>query len=170
MNGLGATGESQSDANEPIHILDTPPKNLRYRKRLGTLFEYLFKTCTYGLLLVVFYLIADTFLDGMNWLSLEFLDRFTSRLPSRSGIKAALYGSLWLIVTTALFAVPIGVSAGIYLQELMPESKLKTLISLNIQNLAGVPSIVYGILGLGLFVRLLCLDRSILAGASHLRC
>ena len=97
---------------------------------------------------MILYLIGDTFVDGWKWINVDFLDEFVSRFPSRSGIKAALYGTFLWIGTTAFFVVPVGVCAGIYLQELMPESKLKIFVSLNIKNLAGVPSIVFGILGL----------------------
>ena len=73
--------------------------------------------------------------------------------------------SVWLIVLTTLFSVPIGVGAAVYLEEYAKASRWRNLVQLNIANLAGVPSIVYGILGLGLFVRALALERSILAGA-----
>lgn len=93
-----------------------------------------------------------------------FFGNYVSRLPSRAGIKAALYGSVWLMGLTALFSVPIGVGAAIYLQEFAPKNRLKTFIEANIANLAGVPSVVYGILGLGVFVQFMHLGRSLLAG------
>lgn len=102
---------------------------------------------------------------GWHSLSWEFIDSFPSRFADKSGIKAALVGSLYLICLTALFSVPIGVGAAIYLEEYAPPSRWRTLVQLNIANLAGVPSIVYGILGLGLFVRLMQLNRSLMAGA-----
>lgn len=156
---------ADSETNAEIHVLDLPPENLKRRKQIAKLFEILFKGATFSLIGVLIYLVGDVLVDGWKWLSLDFLESFASRFPSKSGIKAALFGSAWLISLTALFSVPIGIGAGIYLQELMQESKLKNFISLNIQNLAGVPSIVYGLLGLGLFVRYLGFDRSILSGA-----
>lgn len=93
-----------------------------------------------------------------------FLTSYTSRFPARAGIKAALYGSVWLMGLTALFSFPVGVGAAIYLQELAPRNRLSTFIEANIANLAGVPSVVYGILGLGVFVRFMGLGDSLLAG------
>ena len=90
---------------------------------------------------------------------------YPSRFPEKAGILPALVSSLWLIGLTTLFSVPIGVGAAVYLEEYAPASRWRSLVQLNIANLAGVPSIVYGILGLGLFVRALTLQRSILAGA-----
>ena len=90
---------------------------------------------------------------------------YPSLYPEEAGIMPALVSSLWLIVLTALFSVPIGVGAALYLEEYASASRWRSLVQLNIANLAGVPSIVYGILGLGLFVRTFALQRSILAGA-----
>ena len=156
------TGEPSDGQLHPLYDV---PSNLKRRKITARVFEHLFKFSTYGLIAILLYLIGDVLADGWKWLSLEFLDNFASRYPSRSGIKAALFGSLWLISLTALFSIPVGVAAGIYLEELMAKSRLNKFITLNIQNLAGVPSIVYGILGLGLFVRFFNFDRSILSGA-----
>src|SRR5262249_47504010 len=93
------------------------------------------------------------------------LSKGPSRFPEEAGILPALVSSTWLIVLTALISVPIGVGAAVYLEEYAKSSWWRDLVQLNIANLAGVPSIVYGILGLGLFVRTLALQRSILAGA-----
>ena len=115
--------------------------------------------------LLLFLLLWDVFTRGLPWLSWDFLTSFPSRFPERAGIKSALFGSIWLILLTAAFAVPIGVGAAIYLEEYAPKNRLTKIIEINISNLAGVPSIVYGILGLTLFVRTLLLGRSLLAGA-----
>jgi len=95
----------------------------------------------------------------------DIIAAFPSRFPSKAGLKSALAGSLWLILFTALFAIPIGVSAAVYLEEYAPKNRLSRFIEVNIANLAGVPSIVYGILGLVVFVRGIQLGRSVLAGA-----
>ena len=87
-------------------------------------------------------------------LSTKFLTSYDSRHPREAGILAALWGSLWLIVLVALFSVPIGVGSAIYLEEYSNESQIKRIIQVNLSNLAGVPSIVYGILGLTAFVRM----------------
>ncbi|MEM7234785.1 MAG: phosphate ABC transporter permease PstA [Planctomycetota bacterium] len=103
--------------------------------------------------------------EGVGWLDWQFLTSFPSRKIELAGIKSALMGTLWLISFTALIAVPIGIAAAIYLEEYAQPSRLNTLIEVNIANLAGVPSIVYGILGLAVFVRGFELGRSVLAGA-----
>src|SRR5690606_28259741 len=99
-------------------------------------------------------LLVTVLLDGAGRLSWDFLNGFASRLPERAGIKAALYGSLWMMTFTALIAVPLGIGAAIYLEEFAPRNWLTKVIETNINNLAGVPSIIYGLLGLAIFVRL----------------
>ena len=94
----------------------------------------------------------------------QFLGNFVSRFPARAGIKAALYGTMWLMGLTALFSFPVGVGAAVYLEEFAPKNRLTNLIEANIANLAGVPSVVYGILGLGVFVRFFAMGPSLLAG------
>lgn len=93
-----------------------------------------------------------------------FFSNFVSRFPARAGIKAALYGSVWLMGLTALFSFPIGVGAALYLEEFAPRNRLTNFVEANIANLAGVPSVVYGILGLGVFVRFMGMGPSLLAG------
>ena len=94
-----------------------------------------------------------------------FLTNHDSRLPARTGIRAALVGSAYLMVLTALFTFPIGVGAAIYLEEFAPRNRVTNFVEANISNLAGVPSVVYGLLGLGIFARFLRLGPSLLAGA-----
>ncbi|MEQ8853777.1 phosphate ABC transporter permease PstA [Gimesia sp.] len=120
---------------------------------------------TISCVLVLLVLIWNIILQGKSWLSWDFIESLPSRFPEKAGIKTALWGSIWLICLTALFSVPLGVGAAVYLEEYAPRSRWRKLIQLNIANLAGVPSIVYGILGLGLFVRTLAFERSVLSGA-----
>jgi phosphate transport system permease protein len=94
-----------------------------------------------------------------------FLSNYVSRLPARAGIKAALVGSAYLMALTALFCFPIGVGAAIYLEEFAPRNRVTNFVESNIANLAGVPSVVYGLLGLGIFARFLRMGPSLLAGA-----
>jgi phosphate transport system permease protein len=94
-----------------------------------------------------------------------FLSSYVSRLPARAGIRAALVGSAWLMVLTALFCFPVGVGAAVYLEEFAPRNRVTTFVEANIANLAGVPSVVYGLLGLGIFARFLRMGPSLLAGA-----
>ena len=110
-------------------------------------------------------LLVDVARDGAGRLSGEFLTRLDSRLPSRAGIKPALVGTLWLMGLVALISFPLGVGAAIYLEEFAPRNRLTTFIELSVANLAGVPSIVYGLLGLAVFVRFIELGRSVMAGA-----
>ncbi len=116
-------------------------------------------------LLVLVTLLVDVFLKGLPWLDLAFLDSYPSRIPERAGIKSALVGSLWVMGLTALLAVPVGVASAVFLEEYAPRGWFFRAIQVNIANLAGVPSVLYGILGLALFVRFFGLGRSLLAGS-----
>lgn len=119
-------------------------------------------------LVVLGVLLFDVASDGSGRLSWQFLTSFPSRRPEAAGIYAALIGSIFVISLTALIAVPIGVGAAVYLEEYGGRGKWARLIEINIANLAGVPSIIYGLLGLALFVRALAFGRSVLAGAATL--
>ena len=114
-------------------------------------------------------LIADALVDGLPRIDWKFLTSFPSRKPAQAGIFSALVGSVYLITLTAVVAVPIGVAAAVYLEEYTNQSsRLSRIIEVNVANLAGVPSIIYGLLGLELFVRAMRLERSLLAGAMTL--
>ncbi len=113
-------------------------------------------------------LIWDVWRDGAGRLSWEFLTGFPSRRAEQAGIWHALTGSVLVILVTAALAVPVGVAAAIYLEEYGSRSLAARLIEINITNLAAVPSIIYGLFGLGLLVRALGLGRSVLAGGATL--
>jgi phosphate transport system permease protein len=113
-------------------------------------------------------LIADVWADGAGRLSWSFLTGYPSRRAEDAGIFHALSGSIFVILVTGVLAVPIGVASAIYLEEYGRRNFLARLIEINITNLAAVPSIIYGLLGLGLFVRAMGMGRSVLAGASTL--
>ena len=113
-------------------------------------------------------LIFDVLRDGAGRLSWDFIRGYPSRRASVAGIWHALTGSIFVIMVTATLSVPIGVAAAIYLEEYGTRSRVARLIEINITNLAAVPSIIYGLLGLGLFVRMLGLGRSVLAGGATL--
>jgi phosphate transport system permease protein len=119
-------------------------------------------------ILLLLLLFAETLGDALPRLSWDFLTGFPSRRAAQAGILPALTGSLYLMLLTAGLAIPVGVGAAIYLEEYAGESRLASLIELNIANLAGVPSIIYGLLGLEVFVRVMGLGRSLLAGAATL--
>ena len=117
-------------------------------------------------------LVVDVLLDGAarlfhlpTILDTGFLDSFASRFPDRAGVKAAVVGTLYMMVLTAAIAFPLAVGAAVYLEEYARRNWFARLVQVNIANLAGVPSIVYGLLGLQIFVRAMGLDRSLLAGA-----
>jgi len=135
------------------------------RHRMGRALRALFLATTWAGVVLLALLLGEVFWDGIGWLDLQFLTSFPSRFPERAGIQAALWGTIWLIGLTALFSIPVGLGAAIYLEEYARRNWINTVIEINISNLAGTPSIVYGILGLALFVRGLALGRSLLAGA-----
>lgn len=140
-------------------------RRLLLRRSLGRMFLAICIAATFFGIAVLVLLLVSVTRDGIDRLSWDFINSFPSRFPERAGIKAALFGTLWLMGFTALFAVPIGVGAAIYLEEFAPRNWLTRIIETNINNLAGVPSIVYGILGLAIFVRAMDLGRSVLAGS-----
>lgn len=135
------------------------------RKRKAVIFRTLclgFTALSGGLLCVLLFHIARS---GMGVLDLQFLNSFPSRFSDQAGIKSAIWGTLWFIGLTALTAIPLGVTSALYLEEFAPKNRWVGILEINIANLAGIPSIVYGILGLVLFVRTLGLGRSVLAGS-----
>lgn len=105
------------------------------------------------------------FSGGTNWLTWDFFNSFDSRFADRAGAKAAIVGTLYTISLTIVFAFPIGVAAAIYLEEYARDNWFSRIVEINISNLAAVPSIIYGLLGLQVFARWLFLGRSILTGA-----
>jgi phosphate transport system permease protein len=113
-------------------------------------------------------LVADVVSDGGDRLNWQFLTSIPSRRAGEAGIYNALIGSLFIIALTGAIALPIGVAAAIYLEEYGGTSRVARLIEINISNLAAVPSIIYGLLGLGLFVRAMRMERSVMAGAATL--
>ena len=113
-------------------------------------------------------LIVDVIRDGLGRLSPDFITGYPSRRASQAGLLPALTGSVYVILLTALLALPVGVAAAIYLEEYGRRNFAARAIELNITNLAAVPSIIYGLLGLGLFVRMMGMGRSVMAGAATL--
>jgi phosphate transport system permease protein len=116
-------------------------------------------------------LVVEIFSSGWARLASDpvaFVTSYVSRFPTRAGVKAAVYGSAWLMALTFAFSFPVGVGCALYLEEFAPKNKLTNLIDANISNLAGVPSVVYGILGLGVFVRFAGWGPTVLAGGMTL--
>ena len=138
---------------------------LARRKMIGGTFYIVFLAAVMVSIASLFVLLAQTAVEGIPWLDFDFLTSYMSRKPELAGIKAAVMGTIVTIVFTALFTVPVGVGAAIYLEEYAPKNRLTQIIEINISNLAGVPSVVYGLLGLGVFVQLMSLGKVVLAGA-----
>jgi phosphate transport system permease protein len=137
---------------------------LRARARIGIVFKLATLAATLVGVVVLAILLVDTIMDGGGQLSGDFLRNNPSYLASRSGLEPALWGTIWMMLITAVVSFPLGVGTAIWLEEYAPDNRLRRIIQTNIANLAGVPSIVYGILGLAVFVRAFALGRSILAG------
>jgi phosphate transport system permease protein len=138
------------------------------RHALDWVFAVLVFIATIIGLVVLAVLLMDVGADGIPRLSREFITSFPSSFPENAGIYPALLGSLFLLLLIAIFSVPLGVGAAIYLEEYAPDTWLTRTIEVNISNLAGVPSVIYGLLGLALFVNLLAPitgGKSVLSGA-----
>lgn len=132
------------------------------------LFQYWGILCTLlGLVLLTIF-IGNILVEGIGRIDWDFMNNLPSRRPGKAGIYTAMMGSVWILLLTALIAFPLGVASAIYLEEYGTKSRLNNLLEINISNLAGVPSIIYGLLGLEVFVRVFGLGGSVLAGAMTL--
>ncbi|MCU0429417.1 MAG: phosphate ABC transporter permease PstA [Cytophagaceae bacterium] len=152
-------------------------KKLKKRLRVGALpkakyfewqdifFHRFAMVCTFFGVVALVLLLVGVGSNGLDRISWDFLSNGPSARPLRAGIFTALIGTLWMMVLTAVIAFPIGIGAAIYLEEYNKKSKLAGILEINIANLAGVPSIIYGLLGLQIFARTLMLGNSLLAGA-----
>jgi phosphate transport system permease protein len=138
---------------------------LMRRKLTGTLFYGLCLAAIGILMLALIMLLFDVLSRGLPWLDAQFISGVPSRRPERAGILPALVGSLEIGLIVGAISFPVGVAAAIYLAEYARDSRLNRLLQTNIANLAGVPSIIYGILGLAIFVRLAGLGPTILAAS-----
>ena len=139
-------------------------KIIAYNKNWNSLFMIVGLLSTLVGFFLLTALMIDLYMDGSERLSYKFLTSFPSRFPEEAGILSAWVGSFLILLVTVFAAIPIGIAAGIYLEEYARKNWLTDLIELNIVNLAGVPSIVYGLLAVGMFVQILKLGESILTG------
>ncbi|MEA5605309.1 phosphate ABC transporter permease PstA [Nostoc sp. UHCC 0252] len=156
------TNLSDSGANPNFDLA------INKRYNLDKVFAIATWVATSFALLVLVILLIDVLTDGLSRLNWSFLTSFSSRRASSAGILAPLVGTIWLLVITALISFPLGVGAGIFLEEYAQDNWFTRLIEINIANLAAVPSIIYGLLGLQIFVRVMepiTRGRSVLAGA-----
>lgn len=138
-------------------------KEIARRKRYDLIFAVIGLLALMIGILTFAALFADMAIKGMARLDLDFFTNFPSRRPGQAGILSAWVGSTLVMIVTAIFAVPLGVASGVYLEEYARKSWVTDLIEINITNLAGVPSIVYGLLALGLFVYQFGFGQSILS-------
>ena len=138
--------------------------NLPFRKGVGGIAYVAFLAAVCLGLIGLVTLLAQVFWQGIPWLSWQFLTDYPSRHPEEAGLVHAIVGTIYLMGLVAAFTIPVGVGAALYLEEYAPKNTLTRIIEVNISNLAGVPSIVYGLLGLGLFVQMLAMGRTLLAG------
>ncbi|KFL44552.1 phosphate ABC transporter permease [Lysinibacillus sp. BF-4] len=140
-------------------VMKRMSKRLAYNK----IWRVLFFLATSFALITLAILLYRIMTQGVGYLNWDFLTNFASRFPAKAGIKAALIGSLWLMAVVAPVSIILGVGTAIYLEEYAKKNKLNDFIRMNISNLAGVPSIVFGLLGLTIFVRTFGFGKSVLA-------
>jgi phosphate transport system permease protein len=139
--------------------------HIKIRKLKNSIFHGCILLVTCIGILILFILIADVLRKGLPWLTQAFITSFPSRFPKKSGILPGILGSFYIILLTIAFAVPVGLGSAIYLEEYAKRNWLTKFIKINISNLSGTPSIVYGLLGLAVFVRTLGFKKSILSGS-----
>lgn len=138
---------------------------IKVNRLMDNAFKYVGIFCTMFGIAVLLIFIGNILVQGLSRIDWDFLSNLPSRKASKAGILTAWTGTAWILGLTAIIAIPIGVSAGIYLQEYGKRNRLASIVELNIANLAGVPSIIYGLLGLEIFARIMNLGGSLLAGA-----
>ncbi len=117
-----------------------------------------------GLVLLAIF-IGSILIDGLQRIDWNFITSLPSRNAENAGIFTALMGSIWILVLTTIISLPLGIAAAIYLEEYSKKNRFSSILEVNISNLAGVPSIIYGLLGLEIFVRILEMGASVLAGS-----
>ena len=139
--------------------------NLQKNRIIDSTFKYFGIACTlFGLVVLVIFLV-NIAMEGIQRIDWDFITNLPSRRPEKAGILTAWTGTAWILGLTAIISIPLGVAAGVYLEEYGKKNRLTTIIEINIANLAGVPSIIYGLLGLEIFVRVLNFGGNLLAGA-----
>ncbi len=140
------------------------------RRRIDAAFKVAGVVTTCLAIGVLAILLGNLMLEGLRRIDWQFLTSFPSRRPGQAGILSAWVGTVLLMMTTAAVAIPLGIAAGVYLEEYARRNRLTAIIEINIANLAGVPSIIYGLMALGLFVYGLNFGQSILSAALALAC
>jgi phosphate transport system permease protein len=138
---------------------------IKWNKLKDLIFKWYGLLCTVAGIFILAIFLYTIIADGWDRLNWQFFTSLPSRRPSNAGILVPLLGTLWIMILTTIIAVPIGIAAAIYLEEYGKKSRFASFIEVNIANLAGVPSIIYGLLALEIFVRIMGLGRSLLSGA-----
>jgi len=116
-------------------------------------------------IIVLLYFLSDIVSSGLSRIDWDFITSYPSRKAEKAGILPAWVGTVWVLVLTILISIPIGIAAGIYFEEYAPQNKFTYILEINIANLAGVPSVIYGLLGLEIFVRMFGFGGSLFSGA-----
>ena len=140
-------------------------QHLTRRYSIGKIYFTIFLLCLMVGIIGLLILLGQIFTQGVGMLTWTFVSSYPSRHPDQAGILAALVGSVWLMGLTGILAIPFGIGTAIYLEEYASKNKFTQFIEINISNLAGVPSIVYGLLGLAVFVEWMNMGRTLIAGA-----
>ncbi|OIQ19979.1 MAG: phosphate ABC transporter, permease protein PstA [Bacteriovorax sp. MedPE-SWde] len=138
--------------------------SLRRRRLTEKCFKIATALITWSSIAILGVLVFQILKEGMQWVDWQFITSLPSRKAEKAGIYTAIWGSFYLMITTMLFALPTGIGAAIFLEEYGGKSRLSRFIDVNVANLAGVPSIVYGLLGLAVFVNLFGFGRSVISG------
>ncbi len=153
---------SVTSLDTPYEVVETPNQIARKRKSLG--FRIILISAASFTLLALLTLLWTVVKDGWSYISWHLITDMPSRNPEIAGLNSALWGTVWVISITSIVAFPVGTASAIYLEEYGPKNRFTRLLQLNISNLAGVPSVVYGLLGLGIFAEMLALGRSVITG------
>lgn len=135
------------------------------RQAISRISRYVFLGATLIGVSVLIFLAYDTIRVGYSQLSIDFLTNYPSRFADKAGLRPSILGSIWVLVLTIAMAIPVAIGTAVWIEEFAPRNWMLTFVKLNLANLAGVPSIIYGILGLAIFVRFASLGPSIIAGA-----
>jgi len=138
---------------------------VQQRRLLGKLWQWVFLAATALSIVLLGMLLWSIFRPGWQYMSWHLITAMPSRLPERAGMNSAIWGSIWVVLGSGIFSFTIGIGSAIYLEEYATDNRWTRFVQTNISNLAGVPSVVFGLLGLVVFVDLLQMGRTLLAGA-----
>jgi phosphate transport system permease protein len=157
------SAEARAALSSPAAVTFRP--RVDARRQVGQLWRAVFFAATAFSIVLLGMLLWSIIRPGYDWLSWHLITSMPSRIPENAGMNSAIWGSVFIVVGSAVFSFVIGLGSAIYLEEYATENRWTNFIQTNISNLAGVPSIVYGLLGLVVFVDLLNMGRSVTAGA-----